>query len=61
MEPILARQDDIRGVIRTVLSERCKVNLTNLDKLIGITNDQALLLEDGPSFPPTSALTSGGR
>jgi hypothetical protein len=52
---------NISGVIRTVLSERCKANLTNLDKLIGITNDQALLLEDEPSFPPTSALTSGGR
>jgi hypothetical protein len=52
---------NISGVIRTVFSGQCKANLTNVDKLIGITYDQALLLEDGPSFPPTSALTSGGR
>ncbi len=52
---------NISNVIRTVLSERCKANLTNPNKLMCITNNQALLLEDGLSFPPTSALTSGGR
>ncbi len=52
---------NISGIIRTVFSEQCKANLASTDKWVGITPDQALLLEDGPSFPPTSALTSAGR
>ncbi len=51
---------NINNSIRTIVSKGCKTSRqVQTEKMC--YKDQALLLEDGPSFPPTSALTSAGR
>ncbi len=60
-EPILAGQDEYQRCYQDNIIATMQGKSDKSEQADVITNNQALLLEDGPSFPPTSALTLGGR